>query len=73
MFAKGSGIDKRQLQKIGEIHSRNKVDIAPNLYSFWADSLITAIYKHDASMTEEMEKQWRAILQESIYYLITFY
>ncbi len=54
------------IERIGESHSRQHLDIPPALYDLWLDSLCEAIQKYDPEYTEALEQRWRRLMQEVI-------
>jgi len=64
LYARGMPDDK--LQQLAKSHSKRKMDIAPDLYDFWLDSLITACKMHDDLFTPADEKLWREVLKKGI-------
>ncbi|MBN67197.1 MAG: globin [Rickettsiales bacterium] len=59
-FAKG------KLEHVGDIHSHNNIDIPPNMYPLWIDSLINTVRDYDPKFTPELEKEWRAVVNPAI-------
>ena len=49
----------KTIERIGESHSRQHLDVPPVLYDLWLDSLCEAIQQHDSQYTEELERLWR--------------
>jgi len=47
------------LEKIGKSHSRAELDIRPDLYPLFLESVCEAIKKHDSEWTQELEDQWK--------------
>lgn len=54
------------LERIAERHSRNGVDVAPELYPFFVESLIAAVRQHDPDAGPEVEAAWRAAVAPGI-------
>ncbi|MCA9247664.1 MAG: globin [Planctomycetales bacterium] len=64
---------QEELEQLAERHSRREVDIAPNLYDLWLDSLVETISICDLEYTEELGQLWRAAMQPGIDLLISKY
>lgn len=73
LFAEGNNIAEQALSRIRETHNRHHYDISPHLYKLWMDSLIQAIAEHDQLFDEELEAQWREMLQLAVDYIIRGY
>ena len=60
MFAAGSNIVKREVDKMAEVHSRRgHAPVQPHLYEYWLNSLIAAIREHDPQFDSQLENRWR--------------
>lgn len=60
-------VAKKKLDKIGEIHSRHRVNVRPDMYKYWIDSLMQTIQEFEKdNYTMELEKNWRAALSPAI-------
>ncbi len=62
----GNANARRILEKVGNTHSRQALDIRPELYDLWLDSLCEAIQRHDPDYNAELEALWRENMQEGI-------
>ncbi len=62
----GNANARRILEKVGNTHSRQALDIRPELYDLWLDSLCEAIQRHDPDYSAELEALWRENMQEGI-------
>ncbi len=58
-----------ELRKIAGRHSRSQIDVNPDLYDIWLDSLIETVQLFDLRFTEEIELAWRVVLAPSIVYM----
>jgi len=61
------------LNKIGATHSKSQLNIPPNLYSIWLDSLCETLQKNDPEYDEVLESHWREIMREPIDYIVAQY
>ncbi|TDX99644.1 globin [Thiohalophilus thiocyanatoxydans] len=67
MFAAGSEIVKREVDKMAEIHSRHgHAPVQPHLYDYWLNSLLTAIREHDPQFNPQLEGRWREAMGQII-------
>ncbi len=58
-----------ELRRIAERHSKSQIDIHPDLYDIWLDSLIETVQLFDPRFTEEIELAWRIVLAPGIVYM----
>jgi hypothetical protein len=56
----------RDLPRLAEKHSRRDLDIRPELYDDWLDSLIETARRHDAQFSPEIADAWRSTLAVGI-------
>ncbi len=61
------------IEKVGDTHCRTALDIQPELYELWLNSLCEAIQRHDTAYTPELETQWRENMQEGIALVTSHY
>ncbi len=64
---------QRALKKIGEMHNRNALNIRPELYKLWLESLCETVKIHDPQWTKEIEFRWHQKMQEGIEFIISMY
>ncbi len=73
LFPQGNRIARNAIKRIRESHQRDGLDIKPEYYSFWVDSLATALAEHDPDFDGELEQAWRKVVQDAIDYIIEGY
>ena len=54
------------LPRLSEKHSRDQLDIRPELYDQWLDCLVEAAGRHDPSFSPGVERAWRETLAVGI-------
>lgn len=59
------GEARAEVERIGELHAR-RLDIRPQLYALWLDSLCEAIERHDPGYVPALEVLWRRRMQQGI-------
>ncbi len=69
----GEEVARREIEKIGELHSRLAHNIRPELYELWLDALCEAIAKHDPQYTSELETMWRDAMRGGIDLIVSKY
>ena len=66
LFPQDNIVAKQVINKIRESHNRHGLNIAPDLYTNWVDSLMSVLNEVDPEFTPELEQQWRALLKIAI-------
>jgi hemoglobin-like flavoprotein len=61
------------LPGIARRHSRHDLDIRPELYDLWLDSLVETARTHDPEFTDASETAWRETLAAGIEYMRSHY
>ena len=62
MFANGSAMAKGKMERLGESHDKNHMNINPQLYKYWVNSLLKVIKIHDKKMTKELFDAWKEVI-----------
>lgn len=57
------------LDRLAETHSPRRMNITPQLYQYWIDSLVKAVKECDAQCTPELEIAWRKALHTGVHYI----
>ncbi|MDH5654362.1 MAG: globin [Spirochaetia bacterium] len=73
LFAKDMHTGKTAVENIARIHDKENVNVPPELYPYWIDSLIKTIKLFDTEFTEETEAAWREIMGKGINKFIEMY
>jgi hemoglobin-like flavoprotein len=74
MFAAGSQIVKREVDKMAEVHSRQgRAPVEPHLYDHWVNSLLQAVREHDPRITPELEARWNKAMGSIVEYFSSQY
>ncbi|MCJ0971774.1 globin [Pseudomonas sp. PS1] len=64
LFARG--MPDTKLQALGKSHSREHLNISPDLYDLWLTALLQTIGRHDGKLTPTDLQAWRAVLIKGI-------
>ena len=72
-FAQTEDLYREKIEELGVLHGRSRLNIRPELYPLWVDSLMKVVRKHDAHFNDELEKSWREALQKGIDVMISKY
>ena len=57
------------LNRIAGYHSHSQMDIKPEYYDLWIDSLVAAVREFDPKFDDGVERVWREFLQPAIEYM----
>ena len=66
----GSGAAEKYVASIVERRSGRELDIGPELYECWLDSLVLTVKEVDPLFTPIVEDAWRAVMSEGIMNMI---
>ncbi len=61
------------LERMAQIHSKGKLEVAPYLYDLWLSSLLTAVREIDVQWSPDIEHAWIAVLTPGIEYMKSYY
>lgn len=66
MHLAGNGVGTVGIDRIGESHSKKKMNIDPGLYDFWINSLVKTARECDEKMTPQLEAEWKKTLRAGV-------
>lgn len=72
-FADGGLEAKAELRRLGESHSRTGLQIDPDLYEAWVNSIVECVREHDPQTSETIESAWREVLAPGIEFMKSLY
>ena len=61
------------LTGVGNSHSRRKLDIRPELYDIWRQSLCETVKELDSDWSQELESDWQRQVQPGIDFITSLY
>ncbi len=64
---------REALERVGHSHARAKLNIRPELYDLWLDSLCETAKAMDAEWTPELERSWRECMAPGIALITSLY
>ncbi|WP_455232068.1 globin [Geopseudomonas aromaticivorans] len=67
------GMSDTKLRALGQSHSREGLDIRPELYDLWLDSLLLAVKEHDKDADSDILAAWREVLGKGINLIKSYY
>jgi hemoglobin-like flavoprotein len=62
-----------QLEKLAKRHCRTELDIKPEWYDLWLDTLLKTVAEFDPAYSSEIDAAWRASVKDGIEILIAGY
>ena len=72
-FALGSDESAGELQRVAGTHGRQGLNVAPELYSLWVDTLMETVRIHDPEANDDVEAAWRVVLRGGIDLIVAGY
>ena len=72
-YPAGNEFSRQRVIELGNSHSRAGLNVRPELYEIWVDSLIKSIRRHDEHFTPALDAAWRRILAPGIAAMIARY
>lgn len=67
------GMPDTKLRALGCSHSRKAMDIRPELYLLWTDSLLKTISEHDPEADAGTLTAWREVIQKGVSVILEEY
>lgn len=61
------------LDRIGASHSKKNLNINPNMYQYWIDSLVKAAKECDPKFTPDIERGWQKVCRAGVDYIVAKY
>ncbi len=61
-YAQGKPSGKIVIDRLAKSHSRDQLDIPPQMYPLWTNSLIKALSEYDRKWTPETQVAWKELL-----------
>ena len=58
-----------ELDRVARRHGRHDLDIGPELYDLWLESLLQAVREYDGHFDRDVERAWRNVLAEGIEFM----
>ncbi|MFP4560497.1 MAG: globin [Thiohalorhabdus sp.] len=68
-FYEGSATAQAAMDRIRQTHSKAQMNIPPDLYDFWVDSMVEAVRRHDPELDAELEAAWKEVLTHGVDYV----
>ena len=65
-FHDNSVTAQKALERIRYTHGRDRMNIPPDLYDHWIESMIEAVRRFDPEFDRHLEASWRQVLKEGV-------
>ena len=72
-YPTGNEFSQQRMAELGNSHNRAGLNVRPELYKLWVDSLTKSIRRHDEQHTPALEAAWRTVLAPGIAAMIALY
>ena len=73
MLARGDLKNTQTMQQLADVHGAKTLDIRPEYYHSWVESMLYAIQQTDPQYTPELGESWRQALQPGIDFMLSKY
>ena len=74
MLASDQNHEAREyLGRIANRHNREELDIKPEYYDLWIESMISTVREYDPKFNNEIEQLWRNFMQPAIEFMKSQY
>ena len=73
LMSYGNQRDDALLERLAARHSRAAIDVPPDLYSCFVDSLVAVVSERDPKFDGEIEEAWREIVEPGIKFMSGHY
>lgn len=70
MHLEGKSIGTLCLNRIADTHNPRRMNITPQLYEYWINSVIATAKEYDSEWTPELEAEWRKALHAGVHYIV---
>ncbi len=72
-YAAGSEESAEALRQVGQSHGEQGLNVAPELYALWLDTLMETVRMHDPEANDEVESAWRVVAGGGLDLIISMY
>ena len=73
LFPQDNVVATHAMDKVRDSHNKDNLDIKPEYYDYWLNSLITVVSTSDPSFTPELEQHWRTTMRHAINHITSGY
>lgn len=72
-YAEGNATAETHIRALGRSHSRHFINVPPDFYPLWVDSLLTALREHDPKFNSQLADEWKKVIAPGIALMISMY
>jgi hemoglobin-like flavoprotein len=69
LMSYGNKPDPALIERLAARHSRSALNVSPDLYPAWVDSLVQVVSERDPKFDEDIERAWRAVVEPGITFM----
>ena len=69
LLADDSPEGRAHFDRIAQLHGKEALDIRPDLYGVWIDTILESVAEFDPNYDDEIERVWRTLLQPAADYM----
>jgi hemoglobin-like flavoprotein len=73
LTVQGNARGQRYIEEISDLHGRERLDIKPEMYDLWLESLLKTVKEFDPKFDEEVERVWRSLMNQGIDFMKSRY
>jgi len=72
-YAAGRKDAEQELLRLGGTHGRRGLDVVPDLYPLWVDTLVETVREYDPQADDSIDAAWRMVLRDGIALMTSLY
>lgn len=72
-YASGHEESESQLRRVGMTHGKQGLNISPELYALWVDTLVETIREYDNQADDNTDAAWRVVARGGIELITSLY
>ncbi len=73
LFSQDNVVAKHAMDKVRESHSQANLNIKPEFYTVWLNSLVSVVAVSDPEFSSELEQHWRLAIGQAINHIKSGY
>jgi hemoglobin-like flavoprotein len=72
-YAEGKSVGELAIERLGDTHSRKRMNIPPDLYPIWLKCMIQSLSEKDPEFSPVLELEWRSAIQKAVAIMVRMY
>lgn len=72
-YAVGNETAEQELRRLGGTHNRHGLNVVPELYDLWVDTIVETMRDHDPDADDDIDAAWRVVLRDGIKLMTSLY